>query len=66
MAQLQAMVDRGQEPAASIPSVSETPAPQAGAKCQCCSLDHGVPALRQEEEETVDIDDIPDELPCCK
>ena len=61
--QLWAVTDRGPSPAASIPSVSEMPVPQAGAKHQCHSLDQGLPTLRQEEEEMTDIDDIPKEHP---
>ena len=33
--QLWAIADRGPAPAASIPSISEIPASQAGTKCQC-------------------------------
>ena len=53
------MEDRGPAPAAPIPGVSETPASQADTKCWCHSLDQGVPTLRQEEEEMVDIDNTP-------
>ena len=60
-AQLQAMVDGGLAPAAPIPSVLETPVPQAGTKEWCHSLDKGVPILRQEEEEMAEIDDTPKE-----
>ena len=58
-AQLCAMADGGPAPVSSIPSVSEMPVPHMGAKCWCHSLDQGVPALRQEEEETADIDNQP-------
>ena len=64
--QLWAMVDGWLVLAASIPSVLETPAPQAGAKHWCYSSDQGVPTLRQEEEEMADIDDIPKEHACHK
>ena len=60
-AQLWAMLNGGLAPAVSIPGTSEMPAPQVGAKFQCHSSDQGVPKLRQDEEETVDIDDIPKE-----
>ena len=62
-AKLWAMADTEPATAASIPSASEMPAPQAGAKHLGHSSDQGVPTLRQEEEETVDIDDIPKEHP---
>ena len=55
------MADGGPAPAASILSVSEMPAPQGGTKCCHLSSDQGEPTLRQEEEETEDIDDIPEE-----
>ena len=61
--QLWAIADRGLAPTASIPSISEMPAPQAGSKCQCYSSDQGVPTLRQNEEEMVDIDDMLKECP---
>ena len=39
------------------------PVPQMGTKCWHHSLDQGMPGLRQEEEEMVDIDDPPKEHP---
>ena len=57
-AQKWAVADGGQTPAASIPNVSEMPAPQAGAKWWCHSSNQ-----RQEEEETVELDDTPEEHP---
>ena len=60
---LQAVADRELAPAASIPNVSAMPVPQVDTKCWHHSLDQGVPASRQEEEETADIDDIPKEHP---
>ena len=62
-AQLWAMADGGPTLAASIPSILEMPVPQVGAKCWCCTLDQGVPTLRQDEEEVPNIDDIPKEHP---
>ena len=56
-AHLHAVVDRGPAPVSSIISVSEMPVPQTGTKCWCYSLGQGVPALRQKEEETADIND---------
>ena len=64
--QLWAVADGELASAASIPSVSEMPALQAGGKCWCCSSAHGVPTLRLEEEETVECDDTPKEHPCQK
>ena len=62
-AQVWAIVDQEPAPAASIPSVSEMPAPQVGAQCQCHSSDQGVPTPRPEEEETAICDDTPKECP---
>ena len=54
--QLWAMADGELAPTVPIPRVLEMPAPPTGTKCQCYSLDQGVPAPRQEEEETVEPD----------
>ena len=45
------------------PNVSEMPAPQVGAKHLYYTSDQGVTIPRQEEEETVDTEDIPKEYP---
>ena len=60
-AHLQAVLDRGPAPVSSIPSVSEIPVPQMGAKHWCYSSDQGVLPLRWEEEETADINYPPKE-----
>ena len=50
-----------------LPSpVLEMPVPQMGTKYQHHSSNQGVPAPRQEEEEMVDIDKLPEEHPCHK
>ena len=64
--QLQVVADEGPAPASSIPSASEMPVSQMGAKHWCHSSDQGVPAPRQEEEEMMDIDDLSKECPHCK
>ena len=64
--QLWVVAEGGLVPTSSIPSMSEMPVPLMGAKCWYCSSDQGVAILRQEEEEAVDIDDIPEEHPHCK
>ena len=63
--QLWAVADGGLAQASSIPSVSEMPVPQMGAKHWCHSSDQGVPTLMQDEEEMVVIDDLPKECPHC-
>ena len=63
--QLWAVADRGPAPAASIPSVLEIPVPQMGTKCQHHFSEQGVPAPREEEEE-MDINNLPEECPCHK
>ena len=56
----------GREPtlAASIPSVSEMPAPPTGTKWWCHLSDQGVCTPRLEEEETAELDISPKEKPC--
>ena len=51
----------GREPmsAASIPSVSDTPAPLTGTKQWHCSYDQEVSMPRPEEEETTELDITP-------
>ena len=44
--------------------MSEMPVPQMGAKHWGCSSDQGVSVLRQDEEETTDLDDTPEEHLC--
>ena len=55
----------GSEPAHAvpIPRVPGMPALQTGTKCLCHSSDQGVLALRQEEEETVELSYTPKEHP---
>ena len=62
-AQLWAVVNGGLMPVASIPSISEMPAPLLGTNQQCHSSDQGVPTPRLEEEERVELDDTPKESP---
>ena len=65
-AQLWVVEDEEPVPTAPIPKVPETPAPPTGTKCWCHSLALDVPALRQEEEETVVPNYTPEEHPCQK
>ena len=62
-AQLWAVADGEMAPTTPIPRVPEMPAPPTGTKHQCHSSDQGVPAPRQEEEETVEPNYTPKEWP---